>query len=119
MEDLVSSLKNSNDKFSEDYVSLMKEYYTKLQQSGDAGKLNLNQPDAEGGMLIIPNHYCCIKTTDTNGQKVFINITSHDKIEAPKEEHILEMENQFGVRLPLSLSDKYEDFDNKSILILN
>jgi hypothetical protein len=115
MDELVNNIKNSNEKFSEDYVNVMKEYYMKLQQPGNPGKLNLNQPDAEGGMLIIPNHYCCIKTTDRNEQKVFINITSHDKIEAPKEEHILEMENQYGIRLPLSLSDKYEDFDTKSI----
>jgi hypothetical protein len=115
MDDFINSMKNNNEKFSEDYMDLMKEYYMKLQQSGDATKLNLNQPDKDGGMLIIPNHYCCIKTTDQNGQKVFINITSHDKIEAPKEEHILEMENEYGIRLPLSLSDKYEDFDTKSI----
>src|SRR4051812_1505776 len=101
MDELISSIKNSNEQFSEDYLNKMKEYYSKLQQSGEANKLNLNQPDAEGGMLIIPNHYCCIKTTDRNGQKVFVNITSHDKIEAPKEENILEMDNQFGIRLPL------------------
>jgi hypothetical protein len=114
MDDLMNSLKNNNEQFSDDYIKLMAEYYTKLQNSGDASKIALNQPDAEGGMLIIPNHYCCIKTTDRNGSKIFINITSHDKIEAPKEENILEMENQYGIRLPMSLSDKYEDFDNSS-----
>jgi hypothetical protein len=114
MNELLKSIKDSGQQITEEQANLLKEYYMKMQQvGGDSTKPNPNQPDSEGGMTIIPNHYCCIKTTDTNCQKVFINITSHDKIEAPKEEHILEMDNQYGVRLPLSLSDKYEDFDTK------
>lgn len=111
MEDLLKNLKDNNEKFSDEYLNLMKEYYSKLSNQDGA---QLNKPDSEGGMLIVPNVHCCIKTIDSTGQKVFINITSHDKIDQPKEEHILELENQYGIRLPLSLSDKLEDFDTKS-----
>lgn len=116
MEDLLKDLKNNNEKFSEEYVTLMKQYYEKMLKSetGEKKGGDPTQPDEEGGLVITPEKFCCIKCTDSTGQKVFINITHHEKIEAPKEEHILEMNNQLGVRLPLSLSEKYEDFDNKN-----
>ena len=64
-----------------------------------------------GGITITPEEYCCVKTTDETGQKIFLNLCSSDKIDPPAEQHILEMNNQHGVRIPLSLSEKYEDFD--------
>jgi hypothetical protein len=120
MENLMNDLKNNNEKFSEEYVTLMREYYEKLSKGGmqnlntQGTKSSPDQPDEEGGLVITPIPCCVIKTSDSNGQKIFINVTSHDKIEAPKEEHILEMENRLGVRLPMSLSEKIEDFDNKN-----
>ena len=113
MDELLDSLKNNNEKFSEEYYDIMKEYYSKIKNQEGA---QLNKPDSEGGMLILPNVHCCVKTHDSSGQKIFINILHHEKIEQPKEENILELENQYGIRLPLSLSEKYEDFDNKSIV---
>jgi hypothetical protein len=112
MDDLLKDLKNNNEKFSDEYMDLMKQYYEKLSTQNIQNK-NPNEPDEEGGLVITPTENYCIKTQDANGQKVFLNITSHEKVEAPKEEYILEIENKLGVRLPLSLSEKYEDFDNK------
>lgn len=120
MENLMNDLKNKNEKFSEEYMTLMREYYDKLSKGGmqnlnpQGTKNSPDQPDEEGGLVITPVPCCVVKTSDSNGQKIFINVTCHDKIEAPKEEHILEMENRRGVRLPMSLSDKFEDFDNKN-----
>jgi hypothetical protein len=120
MENLMNDLKNSNEKFSEEYLTLMREYYEKLSNGGmqnlnsQGMKSSPDQPDEEGGLVITPVPCCVVKTSDSNGQKIFINVTCHDKIEAPKEEHILEMENRRGVRLPMSLSEKFEDFDNKN-----
>ena len=52
-----------------------------------------------------------MKVQDETGQKVFLNLCSSDKVDPPKEQHILEMNNQEGIRIPLSLSERYEDFD--------
>src|SRR5690242_9291452 len=101
MDDLMKDLKNNNEKFSDEYMTLMRQYAEKLQTQNITNiKNNINnptnpdQPDEEGGLVITPNQFCCIKATDKNENKIFINITSHDKIDAPAEEHILEMENQ-------------------------
>ena len=51
------------------------------------------------------------KTRDETGQKIFLNLCGSDKVDPPKEQHILEMNNQEGIRIPLSLSERYEDFD--------
>lgn len=107
---IFNQIKNNNEKFMEDYKDVMQDYFLKMQNQ----KKDPNQIDEEGGKIILPNPYCCIKTRDKKGQKIFINITSHEAVDMPKEENILEMDNQYGVRVPLSLSDKSEDFDNKS-----
>jgi hypothetical protein len=93
----------------------MKDYYSKLVNQQNMGVENkLNQPDEEEGLIITPIPFCSIKTKYYTDQKIFINISHHDKIETPKEEHILEIDNQFGIRLPMSLSEKYEDFNVNS-----
>ena len=42
-----------------------------------------------------------------------LNLCGSDKVDPPKEQHILEMNNQEGIRIPLSLSEKYEDFEQE------
>jgi hypothetical protein len=119
MDELLKELKNNNEKFSDEYSQLIKEYYEKMIKEGKGANFNKNKsntPDEEGGLVITPEKFCTLKTTDVNGQKIFINITSHEKIDAPKEEHILEMQNQLGLRLPMSLSEKNEDFDNNGMI---
>jgi hypothetical protein len=119
MEKIMNDLKNNNENFSAEYSELMKEYYQKMMNNNNnnpAGNQNIpgiNQPDEEGGLIIVPKPFCCVKTFDKTNQKIFINILSHEKIESPKEQHILEANNQFGVRVPMSLSEKMEDFDAK------
>jgi len=120
MEEIIKELKNNNENFSSEYSDLMKTYYQKMMSQPDKSQNipGVNQPDEEGGMIIVPKPYCCVKTLDKNSHKIFINITAHEKIEAPKEENILEVDLQYGVRVPMSLSEKAEDFDAKSIIKL-
>lgn len=117
-DDFLKELKSKNKEFSDDYVNIIKQYYQKLMNNPAELQNTLNQlkggkdqVDSEGGITITPDEYCCIKTTDETGQKIFLNLCSSDKVDPPAEQHILEMNNQQGVRIPLSLSEKYEDFD--------
>ena len=116
MDDFIKELKSKNKEFSDEYVNMMKQYYQKLMNNELQNTLNQlkgvkDEIDSEGGITITPEEYCCVKTTDETGQKIFLNLCSSDKIDPPAEQHILEMNNQHGVRIPLSLSEKYEDFD--------
>ena len=117
MDDFLNELKAKNKEFSDEYVNMMKQYYAKLMNNPVELQNQLNNLkngiDPEGGITITPDKYCCIKTTDENGQKIFINLVSSDKVDAPVEQHILEMNNQHGVRIPMSLSEKAEDHDVK------
>lgn len=107
-----NKIEESNENFSDEYARMMRQYIEKMQNNPTP---NLkHEIDAEGGKIITPVPYCCIKTTDSTNQKIFINLTSHELIESPKEENILELNNQYGVRIPLSLAEKVEDFDAKS-----
>ena len=117
-DDFLKELKSKNKEFSDDYVNIIKQYYQKLMNNPAELQNTLNQlkggkdqVDSEGGITITPDEYCCVKTTDETGQKIFLNLCSSDKVDPPAEQHILEMNNQQGVRIPLSLSEKYEDFD--------
>lgn len=103
--DFSSELKEKTEKFNENYEKLISEYLTK---QGNAKPQQQNQD----GRLVVPEAVCVFKTFDTQGGKIFINMCSHKDINAPKEENILEMDNQYGVRIPMSLSEKAEDFDN-------
>lgn len=63
------------------------------------------QTDEEGGLLIEPNKSFCIKTFNTeNGEKIFINVVSHNAVEKPEETEILQ-ENRpsAGFRIPMSV----------------
>jgi len=118
MDDFINELKMKNNQFSEEYVNMMKQYYQKLmnnpaelQNTINNLKNAQNGIDAEGGITIVPDPYCCVKVQDETGQKIFLNLCGSDKIDPPKEQHILEMNNQEGIRIPLSLSEKHEDFD--------
>ena len=118
MDDFIKDLKSKNKEFSDEYIEMMKAYYQKLMNNPSELQNTLNSLknsniDSEGGITITPDKYCCIKTTDENNEKIFINLVSSDKVDAPAEQHILEMNNQHGVRIPLSLSEPFEDHDIK------
>ncbi len=100
-----NNLKFSSETFNEDYNKLIQDYLSKNKQQ------NLKS-DNDQGRLITPNPVCVFKTFDDKEEKIFINILSHKDISAPKEENILEMNNQYGIRVPMSISEKNEDFDN-------
>ena len=118
MDDFINELKQKNKDFSEEYINMMKQYYQKLMNNPAELQNTLNNLksgqtgiDPEGGITITPEPYCCVKVQDETGQKIFLNLCGSDKVDPPKEQHILEMNNQEGIRIPLSLSEKYEDFD--------
>ena len=118
MDDFINELKQKNKDFSDEYVNMMKQYYqklmnnpTELQNTLNNLKSGKNGIDPDGGITITPEPYCCVKVQDETGQKIFLNLCGSDKVDPPKEQHILEMNNQEGIRIPLSLSEKYEDFD--------
>ena len=118
MDDFINELKMKNNQFSAEYINMMKQYYQKLMNNPQELQNTINNLknaengiDPEGGITIVPDPYCCVKVQDETGQKIFLNLCGSDKIDPPKEQHILEMNNQQGIRIPLSLSEKYEDFD--------
>lgn len=111
--DLLNELKNNSDNFNKDYQELINSYL--LKNKGINNATNLNNPlnlNQDEGKLVTPEPVCLFKTFDENNEKIFINIASDNVVSAPKEENILEMNNQYGIRVPMSLSEKAEDFDN-------
>ena len=60
-----------------------------------------------------------IKTKDKNGEKVFLNMTAHELVDEFEEKPIPEGDKEkfggsdTGIRIPLSLGTKREDFDKK------
>jgi len=68
--------------------------------------------DGEGGAVIQPSAGFVVKTKDQNGQKVFLNMTSHELVD-PMEEKDLPDSDEPGIRIPLSLGTMREDFDKK------
>jgi len=70
--------------------------------------------DEEGGLLIVPDAGFVFKTKEANTEtKFFINIAHHPILEKPEAQEIVDMENQQGVRIPMSLGNIREDFDNR------
>eukprot|EP01016_Furgasonia_blochmanni_P027465 TRINITY_DN2896_c0_g2_i4.p1 TRINITY_DN2896_c0_g2~~TRINITY_DN2896_c0_g2_i4.p1 ORF type:complete len:194 (-),score=32.75 TRINITY_DN2896_c0_g2_i4:45-626(-) len=67
--------------------------------------------DAEGGIVVEPGHGFVLKTKDKTGEKVFINFTHHFIIDEPEEKHLVDYENQAGIRIPMSVGTLREDFD--------
>jgi hypothetical protein len=59
-----------------------------------------------------------VKTKDSTGQKVFLNMVSHNLIDMFEEKSIPQGERESlgtdtGIRIPLSLGIVREDFDKK------
>jgi hypothetical protein len=75
--------------------------------------------DAEGGAIVQPTAGFVVKTKDKNGEKVFINMTMHELVDEFEEKPIPEGDKEkfggsdTGIRIPLSLGTKREDFDKK------
>ena len=68
--------------------------------------------DPEGGATIQPQKGFVLKTKDQNNQKIFINMVSHELVDAPEEKHIPDSD-QPAVRIPMSVGNIREDFDKK------
>lgn len=60
-----------------------------------------------------------VKTKDKTGQKVFINMTTHELVDPFEEKPIPEGDrekfdnSETGIRIPLSMGQLREDFDKK------
>merc|ERR550534_2296895 len=86
-----------------------------MQSPADA---MLNKVDSEGGILVRPVPGFVVKTRllqgSQAGTKVFFNVCSDPHVEKPHEKTLEGMgEDQFGVRVPLSVGSPIEDFDKK------
>lgn len=68
--------------------------------------------DPEGGCTIQPNPGFVVKTKDQNGQKIFVNMTSHELVDPPEKKFLPDSDSP-AVRIPLSLGNIHEDFDKK------
>jgi len=89
--------------------------YEQMLSQGLSGVPPLNQVDSEGGITVKPDPGFVVKTRNTQtGQKVFINITSNEHIEAPHMKTMAELEGEEGVRVPLSVGAPVEDSDKKN-----
>ena len=70
--------------------------------------------------MIQPESGFVVKTKDKDGQKVFINMTQHELIDAFEEKPIPAGDrekfggSETGIRIPLSLGTVREDFDKKN-----
>ena len=75
--------------------------------------------DEEGGAVIQPLAGFVVKTKDSDGGKVFVNMTYHDLVEGIEEKPIPAEEaakvdaHETGLRIPLSLGQIREDSDKK------
>ena len=110
MQDFINELKIKNNQFDEEYLNMMKQYYQKLMNNPAELRNTINNLknaqngiDAESGITLL----LCKNTRWIN----ILNLCGSHKIDPPKKQHILEMNNQGGNRIPLSLSEKHEDFD--------
>jgi len=98
-----------------DIEQYLQSYEQMLSEGLPTEHPQLNQVDAEGGMLVAPTAGFVVKTRDNHsGMKVFLNITSNENIEAPHMQSLVEMDNQDGVRVPLSVGTPVEDSDKKN-----
>lgn len=114
MEDLLNQVKASP------YYSEIKKKLTESQIK-DFLKEYSNQPssglDSEGGMTITPNKGYVVKTSDiSSGEKVFINICSHDIVDLPEQKDMPEIEDHLALRVPLSLGNPRPDHDKSKNL---
>lgn len=100
----------------QDLEAYLQQYEQMLEQGITPGAPQLNQIDAEGGVMVQPDPGFVIKTRNTNnGQKIFINVVSNHHVEAPHMKTIMEGEaaGEEGMRVPLSIGAPIEDFDKK------
>jgi hypothetical protein len=68
--------------------------------------------DSEGGVMITPVKGYVVKTSDTkSGEKVFLNMCSHEIIDLPEQKDVPEAEDQLALRVPLSLGNPRPDHD--------
>lgn len=112
MEELLNQIKQSKEfaelgpNITEDQLRNLINQYTKQPE----GKL-----DEEGGIVVTPNKGYVIKTVDSiTSEKVFLNICSHELIDAPEEQEIPNVDDHVGLRVPLSLGNPKSEFDKSN-----
>ncbi|PHJ23412.1 pre-rna processing pih1 nop17 protein [Cystoisospora suis] len=99
-----------------DDVAALEEMFG-LQQQRPSGGL-LGQPAPDEGVVIQPQAHSVLKGRQESGEKVFVNLCTHPKVEAWHYKQLLEDEapagedNQ-GVRIPLSVGERVECCDKE------
>ena len=63
--------------------------------------------------MIEPTQDFVIKTHFKSGEKLFINIVTHYVVDEPEEKQMVDMQNQQGIRVPMSVAAVREDRDKK------
>ena len=75
--------------------------------------------DSEGGAVVQPLEGFVVKTKDSTGQKIFVNMTHHDLVDKIEEKALTAEDaakygtSDRGLRIPLSLGAVREDRDKK------
>jgi hypothetical protein len=74
--------------------------------------------DSEGGLTISPSAAFVLKFAQKQGgEKLFVNVVTHEAIDSPEERLLVDCENQPGLRIPMSMGTVREDFDKSTIAI--
>ena len=68
--------------------------------------------DEEGGLVIAPDKGLVLKYIDRHsGEKIFVNVVKHPAVDHPEEKELVDLENQAGLRIPMSMGRVREDSD--------
>lgn len=68
-------------------------------------------------MVILPDKGFVIKLFDKkSGEKIFVNILKHSAVDHPEEKVLVDLENQAGLRIPMSMGRVREDNDKSNVV---
>lgn len=70
-------------------------------------------------MVILPDKGFVIKLFDKkSGEKIFVNILKHSAVDHPEEKVLVDLENQSGLRIPMSMGRVREDNDKSNFSLM-
>ena len=68
--------------------------------------------DEEGGLVIKPDQGLVLKLFDKHsGEKIFVNVVKHPAVDHPEEQQLVDLDNQSGLMIPMSVGRVREDRD--------
>jgi hypothetical protein len=70
-------------------------------------------------LVILPDKGFVIKLFDKkSGEKIFVNILKHSAVDHPEEKVLVDLENQSGLRIPMSMGRVREDNDKSNFRLM-